>query len=37
MHDIGWADGVIKVIEEDIKPNFIEFDNFPNMLWGWKK
>jgi len=37
MHDIGWADGVIKVIEEDIKPNLIEFDNLPNMFWGWKK
>jgi len=37
MHDIGWADGVIKVIEEDIKPNLIEFNNLPNMFWGWKK
>jgi len=37
MHDIGWAEGVIKVVEEDVKPHLIKFDQLPNMFWGWKK
>jgi predicted O-methyltransferase YrrM len=36
MHDIGWADGVNKVIQEDIQPYLAKFDNLPNMYWGWK-
>lgn len=37
MHDIGWAEGVIKVIVEDIEPNLSKFEKLPNMYWGWKK
>lgn len=37
MHDIGWAEGVIKVVDEDILPNLINFEKLPNMCWGWKK
>ena len=36
MHDIGWADGVLKVVEEDVKPYLNKFDQLPNMFWGWK-
>ncbi len=37
MHDIGWAEGVNKVITEDIQPYLVRFEKFPNMYWGWKK
>jgi predicted O-methyltransferase YrrM len=37
MHDIGWSDGVIKVINENIKPCLERYDMLPNMFWGWKK
>ena len=37
MHDIGWAEGVIKVVEKDIKPYLKKFEGLPNMFWGWKK
>jgi predicted O-methyltransferase YrrM len=37
MHDIGWAEGVIKVVEESVKPKLDRFDQLPNMFWGWKE
>ena len=37
MHDISWAEGVIKVIEDDIKPNLERYEQLPNMFWGWKR
>lgn len=37
MHDIEWAEGVIRVVEEDIKPHLRNFNQLPNMFWGWKK
>ena len=37
MHDIGWAEGVIRVVKENIQPNLVKFEKLPNMYWGWKK
>jgi radical SAM superfamily enzyme YgiQ (UPF0313 family)/predicted O-methyltransferase YrrM len=37
FHDCGWADGVIKVINDDVKPLMSKYDQFPNMFWGWIK
>ena len=37
MHDISWAEGVIRVVEEDVKPYLSKWGNMPNMFWGWKK
>lgn len=37
MHDIGWAEGVIKVTKKKIIPNLSSFNQLPNMFWGWKK
>jgi predicted O-methyltransferase YrrM len=35
FHDSGWAEGVIKVINEDAKPLMPKFEQLPNMFWGW--
>jgi predicted O-methyltransferase YrrM len=37
MHDIGWAEGVNKVIADNIEPYLSKFEKLPNMYWGWKK
>lgn len=37
VHDIGWADGVKKVVKEDIKPLVIKEGSLPNMYWAWIK
>lgn len=37
MHDFAWAEGVIKVIADDVKPHLIKHSQLPNMFWGWKK
>ena len=34
FHDIGWAEGVKKVVEEDVKPLLKKYAMLPNMLWG---
>lgn len=34
FHDWGWAEGVKRVIEEDVKPLVSHFDSLPNMWWG---
>lgn len=37
MHDIGWAEGVKRVIKENIEPQLSRSSHLPNMFWGWKK
>jgi predicted O-methyltransferase YrrM len=37
FHDYGWAEGVIRVVEEDVKPMLESFDSLPNMFWGYIK
>ena len=34
FHDYGWAEGVKRVIEEDVKPMVSDSDSLPNMWWG---
>jgi predicted O-methyltransferase YrrM len=34
MHDFGWAEGVQKVIGEEIITHVKEFDSLPNLWWG---
>lgn len=36
FHDSGWADGVLKVIN-DVKPRMSRHDKSSNMFWGWMK
>lgn len=35
MHDIGWADGVQRVIKEEITPLAKHQGRLPNMYWAW--
>lgn len=39
FHDVGWADGVKKVIKEDVKHRVYKDSNFelPNMYWAYIK
>jgi predicted O-methyltransferase YrrM len=37
FHDYGWAEGVQKVIREDVSPLVKKHKNLPNMWWGWIK
>jgi len=37
FHDWGWAEGVIKVINEDVKPLVKNENSLPNMYWAWIK
>lgn len=37
FHDWGWAEGVVKVINEDVKPRVEKEETLPNMYWGWIK
>jgi predicted O-methyltransferase YrrM len=39
FHDIAWADGVKKVVRENVKPLVSKDSNFelPNMYWAWIK
>jgi len=34
FHDWGWADGVKRVIEENVMPMVSNSDSLPNMWWG---
>lgn len=34
FHDYGWADGVIRVVHEDVIPFVSNHDRLPNMWWG---
>jgi len=37
LHDSGWAQGVQRVIEEDLHTILINKEHLPNMFWGWVK
>lgn len=34
FHDIGWAEGVKRVIVEEVTPRILESDALPNMFWA---
>jgi predicted O-methyltransferase YrrM len=34
MHDYGWAEGVQRVIKEDIRPSIVAEGQLPNLWWG---
>ncbi|MCS5694107.1 class I SAM-dependent methyltransferase [Cyanobium sp. FGCU-6] len=34
FHDIGWAEGVKRVVQEDVEPFVRESGRLPNMWWG---
>ena len=34
MHDVGWAEGVQRVLEEDIRPHIRREWRLPNLWWG---
>lgn len=35
MHDIGWAEGVQRVVTEEIRPHVTREEHLPNLWWGW--
>ena len=35
MHDSGWAEGVQRVIREDVSPRAKREGKLPNMYWAW--
>lgn len=37
MHDIGWAEGVKRVVDEEIRPLAFKEGRLPNLWWGWIK
>lgn len=37
FHDYGWAEGVQKVVHEDVLHLVSKYDKLPNMWWGWIK
>ncbi len=37
FHDIGWAEGVNKVIEDEVKSKLSSSDSLPNLFWGYIK
>lgn len=37
FHDWGWAEGVVKVINENVKPRVEKENTLPNMYWAWIK
>jgi predicted O-methyltransferase YrrM len=34
FHDIGWAEGVQRVVREDVQPRVASHGSLPNMWWG---
>jgi predicted O-methyltransferase YrrM len=34
FHDYGWAEGVQRVVQEDVIPLMSKYDRLPNMWWG---
>jgi len=34
MHDIGWADGVRRVVDEEIRPHVVSEGSLANLWWG---
>lgn len=37
FHDIGWAEGVQRVIKENISPRAVKEGRLPNLYWAWLK
>lgn len=37
LHDIEWAEGVKRVLVEDVRPYISREGSLPNLFWGWKK
>jgi len=37
FHDYGWAEGVQRVVNDDVKPKVIKEGFLQNMWWGWIK
>lgn len=35
FHDIGWADGVQRVVSEEIAPHAKKHGRLPNLYWAW--
>lgn len=35
FHDIGWAEGVQRVVEESVRPHAKAEGHLPNMYWAW--
>lgn len=35
FHDFGWAEGVQRVVREDVEPLVCEYESLPNLWWGW--
>ncbi len=35
LHDCGWAEGVQRVIAEDIRPRVLQLHQTANMAWTW--
>ncbi|MDD5242732.1 MAG: class I SAM-dependent methyltransferase [Syntrophorhabdaceae bacterium] len=35
FHDIGWAEGVQRVVEESVRPHAKRESRMPNMYWAW--
>ena len=35
MHDIGWAEGVQRVVAEEIRPRAARESRLTNLWWGW--
>ena len=35
FHDIGWAEGVQKIVKEEINPHAKKEGRLPNMYWAW--
>jgi predicted O-methyltransferase YrrM len=34
FHDIGWAEGVQRVVRDDVEPQTVDHSSLPNMWWG---
>jgi len=37
FHDIGWAEGVQKIVKEFVTPHACEEGRLPNLYWAWLK
>jgi hypothetical protein len=35
LHDFGWAEGVRKVVDEDLRPLIKKDGRLPNLYWAW--
>jgi predicted O-methyltransferase YrrM len=37
FHDIGWAEGVQRVVKEEVAPSAVKEGRLPNLYWAWLK